>query len=66
MNDDDDEDDDVIKEHAGERDTERKKNEGQNYMSTIENESQAKKKRERKILDRTMQSLNDNNNNDND
>lgn len=49
-----------------ERDTERKKNEGQNYMSTIENESQAKKKRERKILDRTMQSLNDNNNNDND
>lgn len=51
---------------AGERNTERKKNEGQNYMSTIENESQAKKKRERKILDRTMQSLNDNNNNDND
>lgn len=49
-----------------ERDTERKKNEGQNYMSTIENESQAKKKRERKILDRTMQSLNENNNNDND
>lgn len=29
-----------------ERDTERKKNEGQNYMSTIENESQAKKERE--------------------
>lgn len=29
---------------AGERNTERKKNEGQNYMSTIENESQAKKK----------------------
>lgn len=27
-----------------ERDTERKKNEGQNYMSTIENESQAKKR----------------------
>lgn len=49
-----------------ERDTERKKNEGQNYMSTIENEGQAKKKRERKILDRTMQSLNENNNNDND
>ena len=39
---DDDEDDDVIKEHAGER--HREKNEGQNYMSTIENESQAKKR----------------------